>query len=114
MVERGTLSDAVGIDPSARPEETSDANVRPKGERLVLKRHWEDAKIVPIQNGEGGHGGGDRLLVHDVFRGADEDPLGRPADFRDGIRAVAVGIAGNESLVSGQAVSISDLGIIPT
>ena len=35
--------------------------------------------------------------------------LERPASFVDGVRAVAVGIAGNESLRTGQPVVVTDL-----
>lgn len=110
VVERGTLSDFASIDASARPElpsATVGEPVRPDGERLVLQRHWEDAQLIPIESGEGGHGGGDELLLNDVFRGPSDDPLGRPASWREGIRAVSVGIAGNESLATGRAVAIS-------
>ena len=59
--------------------------------------------------GEGSHGGGDAILLSDVFRGPGADALGRPAGYTDGIRAVAVGIAGNESMRTGQPVDISAL-----
>lgn len=112
VVERGSLAPGGTIDPSARPEAATAAAgltaVRPIGERLVLQRHWEDAQLVPIEGGEGGHGGGDERLLLDVFRGPQPDPLGRPAGWRDGIRAVSVGIAGNESLATGRAVAIAD------
>ena len=55
-------------------------------------------------NGDGGHGGGDALLLADVFEGPGDDPLGRPADWRDGVRSIAVGIAGNRSLETGLPV----------
>src|SRR4029453_9129672 len=45
------------VDPSATPVEEDDA-VRRNGERLVVQRHWEPAYEVPIDDGEGGHGGG--------------------------------------------------------
>ena len=45
------------------------------------------------------------------FIGPGADPLARPADRRDGVRSIAVGIAGNRSLVTGQPVDISQLGI---
>jgi hypothetical protein len=42
------------------------------------------------------------------------DPLGRAAGYRDGLRAVSVGIAAGESLRTGRAVSIGalDLGTV--
>ncbi|MGO2540455.1 MAG: Gfo/Idh/MocA family protein, partial [Specibacter sp.] len=85
------------VDPSATPIEEDDA-VRSNGERLVVQRHWEAAREVEIINGNGGHGGGDVLLLSDLFNGPGEDPLGRPSGYIDGLRAVSVGIAGNESL----------------
>ncbi|CAN7511468.1 Gfo/Idh/MocA family oxidoreductase [Arthrobacter sp. LjRoot14] len=96
------------VDPSATPVEEEDA-VRRNGERLVVQRHWEAAYEVPIVNGEGGHGGGDELLLSDLFNGPGEDPLGRPSGYLDGLRSVSVGIAGNRSLESSLPVRIKDL-----
>jgi hypothetical protein len=98
------------VDPSATPVEEDDA-VRRNGERLVVQRHWEPAYEVPIVNGEGGHGGGDNLLLSDLFNGPGEDPLGRPSGYLDGLRSVSVGIAGNASLETELPVRISELGL---
>ncbi|MBT2515046.1 Gfo/Idh/MocA family protein [Arthrobacter sp. ISL-30] len=98
------------VDPSATPIEEEDA-VRRNGERLVVQRHWEPAYEVPIINGEGGHGGGDILLLSDLFNGPGEDPLGRPSGYLDGLRSVSVGIAGNQSLETSLPVRISELGL---
>ena len=56
----------------------------------------------------GGHGGGDALLLRDVFVGPAEDELGRPSDHRDGLRAISVGICGNESLATGGPVDVAE------
>ncbi|VXC02417.1 Oxidoreductase family, NAD-binding Rossmann fold [Arthrobacter sp. 9AX] len=96
------------VDPSATPIEEEDA-IRRNGERLVVQRHWEPAYEVPIVNGEGGHGGGDELLLSDLFNGPGEDPLGRPSGYLDGLRSVSVGIAGNHSLETSLPVRIEDL-----
>jgi hypothetical protein len=96
------------VDPSATPVEEEDA-IRRNGERLVVQRHWEPAYEVPIVNGEGGHGGGDELLLSDLFNGPGEDPLGRPSGYLDGLRSVSVGIAGNRSLETSLPVRIEDL-----
>jgi predicted dehydrogenase len=98
------------VDPSATPVEEDDA-VRRNGERLVVQRHWEPAYEVPISNGEGGHGGGDNLLLSDLFNGPGEDPLGRPSGYLDGLRSVSVGIAGNESLATSLPVRIDGLNL---
>ncbi|WP_199700986.1 Gfo/Idh/MocA family oxidoreductase [Jiangella rhizosphaerae] len=88
--------------------------VRRKGTRIVLQRHWEPAVEVPVPespHGAHGHGGGDRLLLDDVFRGPGDDPLGRPAGTVDGFRSIAVGLAGNESLETGRPVAVAGLGL---
>jgi predicted dehydrogenase len=111
VVERAAvLADAAGnvvIDPSAVPESSS----RTGGERLTLQRHWETAQDVKIEEGTGGHGGGDALLLADVFRGAGDDWLERASDWVDGVRSIAVGMAGNESLRTGMPVKIADLNL---
>lgn len=98
------------IDPSADPATAGADNARPVGERLVLQRHWQRAEEIVIPAGAGGHGGGDAVLLQDVFHpGATPDPLGRAAGVLDGVRAVSVGIAGNASLVSGRPVTLTEL-----
>ena len=113
VVERGAVllgeDGRVLIDPSAQPEGVESDRTRPISERLVLQKHWETAVEVPIPEGEGGHGGGDARLLRDLFEGVDDDPLGHTASWRDGVRSVAVGLAGNRSLETGQAVTIADL-----
>jgi predicted dehydrogenase len=109
VVERAAvLTDAEGgvlIDPSALPE----SSTRAGGERLTLQRHWDVAQDVKIEEGTGGHGGGDALLLADVFQGPGDDWLERPSNWVDGIRSIAVGMAGNESLRTGLPVKIDDL-----
>lgn len=108
VVERAAVIDD-RIDPSYPAERVVAGEVRSDGERLVLQKHWAPAVEVEIPRGVGGHGGGDRLIYADLFKGPGNDPLGRAADVHDGVRAVAVGIAANQSLVSGQPVVIADL-----
>ncbi|MFC7616464.1 hypothetical protein ACFQV2_26350 [Actinokineospora soli] len=56
-----------------------------------------------------GHGGGDRLLLADLFgRERAVDPLGRAAGWPDGVRAVLAGAAANESMArSGEPVRVA-------
>jgi predicted dehydrogenase len=109
VVERGAvLADDDGrveLDPSAVAVAAGSA-VRTPGERLVVQRHWETAEEVEIPDGVGGHGGGDAYLLDHLFHrvAASDDELARPAAFADGVRAISVGIAGNRSLLTGEAV----------
>ncbi|WP_136518025.1 Gfo/Idh/MocA family protein [Cellulomonas telluris] len=118
VVERGAvILDADGravLDPSATPEGVAAQATRPEGERLLVQRHWEPAREWRIPQGIGGHGGGDAILLMDVFRRdlrVGPDPLGRAAGYRDGLRAVAVGIAANRSMALGRPVLVDDLGL---
>ena len=89
-----------------------DADGRRGGAWLTVQNHWQPAKSVPIPEADGGgHGGGDALLLADVFRGASADRLGRQAGLRDGLASVAVGLAANTSMATGQPVRIADLGL---
>ena len=110
VVERAAVVDDQ-IDPSYPSDRVIAGDVRTNGERLVLQKHWAPAVEVEIPRGEGGHGGGDRLIYADLFVGPGNDPLGRAADVNDGVRAVAVGIAANQSLASGQPVVVADLNL---
>ncbi|MGO3293346.1 MAG: Gfo/Idh/MocA family oxidoreductase, partial [Brachybacterium alimentarium] len=96
------------VDPSAVAVSTADAGVRERGEHLVVQNHFAPAREVEIPEGVGGHGGGDALLLRDVFVGPAEDELGRPSDHRDGLRAISVGICGNESLATGGPVDVAE------
>jgi len=114
VVERGAiLLDGSGrqhvVDPSARPESVADETGRPVGERLVVQRHFDAAREVAIPHSAGGHGGADDALLRDLLLGADADPLCRAATWLDGVRAMAVGVAGNDSLAAGAPVLIRDL-----
>ena len=114
VTERGAVLADEGLHPVLDPSAVAagdTASLRPQGERLLVQRHWEAAYEVPITSAAGGHGGGDALLLSDVFAGPGEDALGRPADWRDGVRSIAVGIAGNRSLETGMPVRVGDLGI---
>lgn len=114
VVERGAVligdDGRVVVDPSMHPDASPEDRVRPDSERLVVQRHWEGARVVPIPEGIGGHGGGDAYLLRHLFdRVTDDAPLGRVAGYADGVKAVSVGIAGNLSLATGEPVRIADL-----
>ncbi|WP_062211207.1 Gfo/Idh/MocA family protein [Streptomyces sp. NBRC 109706] len=106
VVERAWTPREAAIDPSAAAHAFDDGY----RERLTLHRHWERPEEVPIERGDGGHGGGDRLLLDDVLRGASDDPLGRQAGYPAGVRSVLTGVAANESARTGAPVRLVDGG----
>ncbi|WP_166982609.1 Gfo/Idh/MocA family protein [Paramicrobacterium fandaimingii] len=115
VVERGTVvvspTGKGVIDPSAVSDQDAASSTRPNGERLLVQRHWESAQNVTIENGAGSHGGGDERMLSEILRGVGDDPLKRAATWRDGVAAIAVGVAGNRSLESGEPVSVADLNL---
>ena len=64
---------------------------------------------VEVVEGEGGHGGGDPILLQDLFGDPTEDEFNRAASHVDGATSILTGIAGNKSLETGQAVKVDDL-----
>jgi predicted dehydrogenase len=106
VCERAWTPPHAAIDPSA----ASKAKATGTWERLTLHEHWKQPEPVTIEQGAGAHGGGDRLLLNDVFRGAADDPLARQAGYLDGIRSVLIGAAANESARTGRPVPLADGG----
>lgn len=64
---------------------------------------------VPITEGKGGHGGGDPVMLDDIFNpDAPEDPLHRAASHIDGAMSIMTGICANKSIASGLPVKVFD------
>ncbi len=85
----------------------------------ALKRDGTYIRIYPLRTpgygvdvwtGEGGHGGGDDVMLDDIF-GAEPKPdkYMRAADQRSGAYSCLVGIAANVCFETGQPVKIADL-----
>ena len=53
---------------------------------------------VEIEEGVGGHGGGDPVLLKDIFDKPSDDRFNRAASHVDGAMSILTGIAGNISL----------------
>lgn len=64
---------------------------------------------VPLEEGLGGHGGGDPVLLNDIFGTPVPDPLNRAAGYIDGAMSILTGIAANRSIATGMPVNIDDL-----
>lgn len=83
-------------------------------QRLTVFPHFEKPYHVDIPRGEGGHGGGDVLLLEDIFgKSRKTDPLGRAAGHRDGALSILTGIAANHSFSTGLPVRVADLVTLP-
>lgn len=64
---------------------------------------------VPIETKAGGHGGGDPILLNDLFGEPAEDRFQRAATHVDGAISILTGIAGNISMRTGQPVRVDEL-----
>lgn len=64
---------------------------------------------VECEEVSGGHGGGDDVLLDDLFGTPTEDPLHRAAGYEDGAMSILTGIAANKSIATGMPVNIKEL-----
>jgi len=65
---------------------------------------------VEVWEGTGGHGGGDDIMLADIFNpGKEKDKYLRCADQRAGAYSILTGIAANRSMESGKEILIDDL-----
>jgi len=64
---------------------------------------------VEVKEGKGGHGGGDPILLNDLFGTPAEDPYNRAASHIDGAYSILTGIAANKSIATGLPVNVDDL-----
>jgi hypothetical protein len=85
----------------------------------ALKMEYKNIRIypmraaayeIPMWTGQGGHGGGDTVMLDDLFLPEKPaDKYQRAADQRSGAYSILTGVAANHSFISGKAVEIADL-----
>jgi hypothetical protein len=78
---------------------------------IKLTKEFSKPVEIDVEIGAGGHGGGDPLLLEDIFgQTQSEDPLSRRADYKDGIKSVLVGIGASRSIEAGGVpIQLSEL-----
>jgi len=84
-----------------------------------VKDYDVSARVFPLRKpaydvaprtGKGSHGGGDAVMLADLFSAAPAtDPLRRAADERGGAYSILVGVAANRCFATGETVRIADL-----
>jgi predicted dehydrogenase len=68
------------------------------------------ARLIKPAEGLGGHGGGDDVMLREIFMpGSDRDPTLRASDQFGGAASMLVGAAANRCFATGQPVRIADL-----
>ena len=84
-----------------------------RGKKITVYPMFGEAYEVAIQEGVGGHGGGDTVLLNDIFGVPEEDPFKRAASHVDGAMSILTGIAGNKSIATGMPVDVLTLVDLP-
>lgn len=104
------VSGATPIHGSSSAPNPGDISVR-------IQPIWGIARELPVVVAHANHGGGDRRMLNVLFgpEPGEEEDIGfaakQGATEIDGTRALAVGLAANLSFVTGEIVTIADLGL---
>ncbi|KAF2968307.1 hypothetical protein GQX73_g5255 [Xylaria multiplex] len=80
---------------------------------LLLRPLFEKPREIEIEEGNGAHGGGDTVLLNDLFGEPVSDEFMRAASHIDGALSILTGIAANRSIATGQVVNVDDILRIP-
>ena len=80
---------------------------------LTLRPLFEKPREIDIDDGVGAHGGGDTVLLNDIFGEPVTDEYMRAASHIDGALSILTGIAANRSIATGQVVNVDDVLRIP-
>jgi hypothetical protein len=84
--------------------------LQPEGATINIYPHWKPAYSVEVWQAQGGHGGGDAVMLQDIFAPSSEpDKYLRRADQRAGAYSILTGIAANQSMAASQLVTIGSL-----
>lgn len=84
--------------------------LKPQGTSIKIYPHFKTPYSVTVNKGKGSHGGGDILMLNDIFDPPDKpDPLKRAADYVQGAYSISIGIAANKSMATGRQIYIAQL-----
>ena len=82
----------------------------PQGTRISIHPHFKAAYDVEVDQGGGGHGGADPLLMADIFAPQrPADPYLRAADHRSGAYSILTGIAANCSIEQERPIRVDTI-----
>jgi predicted dehydrogenase len=77
---------------------------------VTLRPLFEKPREIIVEGGLGGHGGGDPVLLNDLFgENVGEDRFGRAADHIDGAKSILTGICANKSLRTEGVIWVKDV-----
>jgi len=82
----------------------------PQGTTIRLYPHFKPARDIKVNIAKGGHGGGDDLMLADIFsRRKRRDRWLRAAGLASGAMSILTGVAANRSMRTNAPVRIADL-----
>jgi predicted dehydrogenase len=113
------LVEQVGKQFVAGAEETlqrdADAMAKFGGKHIRVYPMFGTPYEVEIPEGIGGHGGGDSVMLEQIFSdNPPADPFNRAASHIDGAASILLGIAANESIAQDRPIFVRDLLKLPT
>ncbi|NOY75805.1 MAG: Gfo/Idh/MocA family oxidoreductase [Kiritimatiellaeota bacterium] len=77
--------------------------------KITVQNLFEKPREVEIPEAVGGHGGGDVVMLEDIFGDPPEDKFKRAASHVDGAMSILTGIAANKSFGTGMPVTVDEL-----
>ena len=80
---------------------------------ILLRRLFEKPVEIELGDSVGAHGGGDTVLLNDLFGEPVTDEYMRAASHVDGAASILTGIAANKSIATGQVVNVDDILVVP-
>ena len=83
------------------------------GKKITVYPMFGDAYNVDTEKAKGGHGGGDPVMLNDIFGIPEPDPFKRAAGYIDGCMSILTGISANKSMASGLPVDVMQIVDIP-
>jgi predicted dehydrogenase len=80
-----------------------------EGTCIRIYPHFLSPYEVKVEEGKGGHGGGDTQMLNNIFGEPVDDPFKRDADYVQGAYSILTGIAANKSMATGKDIVVSEL-----
>ncbi len=88
---------------------TSQGAFKEDGTYIKIYPHFKSCYDVEVRTAKGDHGGGDAVMLEDIFGDALRDPLKRSANQVQGAYSILTGIAANKSILTGRRIDIKDI-----
>lgn len=107
---KGRLEHSIVESAYVNGTETVQGGIAPDGVKLRLIPLRAPGYDIDPWTAEGDHGGGDRLMLEDIFQpNPAADRYRRAADERAGACSILVGVAANRSVETGRVVRLAEL-----